>query len=409
MAADNMLNNKEIEYIIANADSNVADLLLQKSKTATDINISLCAKCIEARKKIMSKIPLWYNVPSLVYPFSISVEQCSSQATALFKQRIVGELNLGNKTNTADLTGGMGVDTFFIAQNSDRHYYFERNAELSQATEYNFKELGVQNVTFSSADITDNNNAALKELNEKNIDLVYIDPARRDQTNSKVIKLSDYQPNIFELKEDLFAACKYILVKVSPMADIKLNLKELSNIEKVYTVAVNNECKELLFLINTKQECNNPECVAVNLTNSGEIKHHFKFFLPDEDSAVALNAKTIGSYLYEPNKAVLKCGAYKLISKRYNIDKLAVSSHLYTSDELVADFPGKTFVVEKWVPFNKKALKEIAKEYPQADLSARNFPLDTNGLKKLSGIKDGGSNHIFATTIGKEKVIVVCR
>lgn len=405
-----MLNSKEIEYIIKNGNANVSDLLLRKGKSETldGINIPLCVKCIEARKKIESKIPLWHNVPSLVYPFSISVEQCSSEATALFKQQIIGKLNLGKEINTADLTGGMGVDSFFISKMAHKHYYFERNEPLARATEYNFGELGVENVIFSCADITSNNNAALKELENKEIDLIYIDPARRSETNSKVIKLSDYQPNIFELKEDLFAACRYILVKVSPMADIKLNLKDLSNIERVYTVAVNNECKELLFLINTQQECFEPECIAVNLDSNGEVKHSTAFVFSAEESAVATGASGIGKYLYEPNKALLKCGAYKLVSELFNVQKLAVSTHLYTSDNYIADFPGKIFTVEKWVGFNKKAIKEIAKEFPHADLSARNFPLDTNGLKKLSGIKDGGNNHIFATTLNKEKVVIVC-
>ncbi len=404
-----MLNNKEIEFIIANSNSNISDLLLHKGKKGhdTDINISLCANCIQARKKIESKIPLWHKTPSLVYPFSISVEQCSSQATALFKQKIIRELFAQKEIITADLTGGMGVDSFFISRLAQKHFYFERNQPLARATEYNFGMLGVKNVEFLSADITSDNNAALKELAAQKVDLIYIDPARRSDTNSKVIKLSDYQPNIFELKEDLFAACKYILVKVSPMADIKLNLKELDKIEKVFTVAVNNECKELLFLKNTSETACTPECIAVNLANNGEIKHYNSFTLSQEENAVAKYAQEVGGYLYEPNKALLKCGAYKFVSQEYNVEKLEVSTHLYTSDNYIENFPGKVFKVEKCVKFNKKTLKEIAKEYPFADLSARNFPLDTNGLKKLSGIKDGGNHHIFATTVNKEKVIIV--
>lgn len=404
-----MLNSKEIEYIIANANADTTSLLLHKGKSVdTNIDIPLCVKCIEARKKTESKIPLWHSVPSLVYPFSISVEQSSSQATAQFKKTILEELFPNKTIKTADLTGGMGVDSYFISLASEKHFYFERNQELAKATEYNFKELGVKNVIFSSADITSNSNAVLKELKSQYIDFIYIDPARRSETNSKVIRLSDYQPNIFELKEDLFAACKYILVKVSPMADIKLNLKELQNIEKVYTVAVNNECKELLFLINTEKECLDPQCIAVNLNNNGNIKHSTSYLFSQEETALSTGASQIGKYLYEPNKALLKCGAYKLVSQIYKVNKLAVSTHLYTSDTYVDNFPGKIFEVEKWVSFNKKSLKEIATEYPCADISARNFPLDTNGIKKLSKIKDGGNHHIFATTINKEKVIVVC-
>ena len=327
----------------------------------------------------------------------------------------------------------MGIDSYFISKIASTHYYFERNAELCAATEYNFNQLGANNIIVSNRDVTADNCAALQELQGKDITLIYIDPARRTQTGGKAIMLQDYEPNIIELQDLLFATSRYILVKVSPMADIKQNLQLLPKTSAVYIVAVNNECKELLFLLDsqhpTGQEppiyccdviliCNSLTNNNIeNSTNQGAKTAHPDYQLitnldnvtiKEEEQAQPKYTSTVGEYLYEPGKAILKSGAYKLLSQRYNCSKLAVSTHLYTSNEINGNFPGKIFKVEECIPFNKKTLKEIAAKHPYADITARNFPLDTNALKKLSGIKDGGCKHIFAVTLTNgEKVLII--
>ena len=396
-----MLTEKDIEFIKANEGADVTRLLLGKAPAG--VNLQLCAKCIQARAKMKIKAPLWWENWSLVYPFSVSVEQGSSQATALLKQRIIRELfnNLPDSIITADLTGGMGIDSYFISQIASKHYYFERTTELCEATEYNFTQLGAQNIEVSNRDVTSDDCAVLKELAKKNVSLVYIDPARRTATGDKAILLQDYEPNVIQLQEHLFAISRYVLVKVSPMADIKLNLKYLPNTRAVYIVTVDNECKELLFLLDKEHTGTEP---SINVVQKDDVK----LLLSEEEAATATYTSSPGKYLYEPGKGMLKAGAYKLTSERYGCQKLAVSTHLYTSDTEIADFPGKTFLVEETIPFNKKTLKEVAKRFPKADLTARNFPMDTNALKKLSGIKDGGSNHIFAVTLHNgEKVLII--
>ena len=410
-----MLTEKDIEFIKANEGADVTRLLLGKAPSG--VNLPLCAKCIQARAKMKVKAPLWWENWSLAYPFSVSVEQGSSQTTALLKQRIIKELfnNLPDRDArynntpdsnpcgiiTADLTGGMGIDSYFISQIASTHYYFERTTELCEATEYNFAQLGTGNIVVSNRDVTANDCAVLKELAQKDISLVYIDPARRTATGDKAILLQDYEPNVIELQEHLFAISRYVLIKVSPMADIKLNLKYLPNTRAVYIVTVDNECKELLFLLDREHSGAEP---VINVVQ----KDNVTLLLSEEEAATATYTSTLGKYLYEPGKGMLKAGAYKLISEKYGCQKLAVSTHLYTSDEEIADFPGKTYLVEEVVPFNKKTLKEVAKRFPKADLTARNFPMDTNALKKLSGIKDGGSNHIFAVTLHNgDKVLVI--
>ena len=399
-----MLTEKDTEFIKANEGADVTRLLLGKAPAG--VNLQLCAKCIQARAKMKIKAPLWWENWSLAYPFSVSVEQGSSQTTALLKQRIIKELLsegdlLPDRIITADLTGGMGIDSYFISQIASKHYYFERTAELCEATEYNFKQLGATNIVVSNRDVTADGCAVLKELAQKDISVIYIDPARRTATGDKAILLQDYEPDVIDLQEHLFAISRHVLVKVSPMADIKLNLKYLPKTRAVYIVTVDNECKELLFLLDREHSGAEP---LINVVQ----KDNVTIKISEEESATATYTSTLGKYLYEPGKGMLKAGAYKLISERYGCHKLAVSTHLYTSDAEIADFPGKTFCIEEVIPFNKKTLKEVAKRFPKADLTARNFPMDTNALKKLSGIKDGGSNHIFAVTLHNgEKVLII--
>ncbi len=411
-----MLTAEDIKFIRENENADVAKLLLGKAPSG--VNLQLCAKCIQARGKMKIKAPLWWENPALAYPFSVSVEQGSSQATAELKQRIIKEL-LHNDCNpdsfiTADLTGGMGIDSYFISKIASVHYYFERTTELCTATEYNFQQLGAENIIVNNSDVTANNCAVLKELSQKKISLVYIDPARRTATGDKAILLQDYEPNVIELMDQLFAISRYTLVKVSPMADIKLNLKHLPNTRAVYIVSVDNECKELLFLLDLKHSATEPIINVVFLynkliTNTIQNKDEkVSLKISDEEKAVAVFAKEIGKYLYEPYKGVMKAGAYKWISQEYRCEKLAVSTHLYTSNELIEGFPGKTFEIEEVVPFNKKALKEVAKKHPKAEITARNFTMDTNALKKLSGIKDGGNRHIFAVTLNNgDRVLII--
>lgn len=401
-----MLTEKDIEFIKANGNADVTRLLLGKAPEG--VNLPLCAKCIQARAKMKIKAPLWWENLALAYPFSVSVEQGSSQTTALLKQRIIKEL-FNNPPDsdtpciikTADLTGGMGIDSYFISQAASTHYYFERTTELCEATEYNFSQLGATNIIVSNRDVTADGCAVLKELAQKEISLVYIDPARRTATGDKAILLQDYEPNVIDLQEYLFAISRFVLIKVSPMADIKLNLKYLPNTRAVYIVTVENECKELLFLLDREHSGSEP---LINVVQKDDVT----LLLSEEEAATATYTSTPGKYLYEPGKGMLKAGAYKLISERYRCQKLAVSTHLYTSDEEITDFPGKTFCIVEVIPFNKKSLKEVAKRFPKADLTARNFPMDTNALKKLSGIKDGGSHHIFAVTLHNgEKVLII--
>lgn len=421
-----MLTPAEIEFIRGNRAADTSRLLLNAGKKGGQkaLNIPLCVKCIEARRKIGQKIPLWYANDRLVYPLPLSVEQCSSQAAALYKQNLIKGLLPGKagatKLITADLTGGMGVDSYFISRIAEKHFYIERNGLLCDAAQYNFGELGAKNITVLHTECLPGNTGLFNTLSAGNPILLYIDPARRSSTNARVISLKEYEPDLTLLKEKLLQIAPYLLVKISPMADIKQNLHLLPETSEIHIVSVDNECKELLFLLKrpdaepegTSEQGDLPDIYAVNI-DTGEERNspvsRFHFTLREEAQATAEYTVTLGKYLYEPNKSILKSGAYKLVSQRTGLKKLAPSTHLYTGDAIVPEFPGRLFRVTDVRDFNKKELKEVARQYPKADISARNLPLDTNSLKKLSGIKDGGLHHIFAVTLSNgEKKIIVC-
>ena len=501
-----MLTPKEIDFIVENAKADTTKLLLG-GKKYPDINLKLCISCIESRKKLAGKLPGWHANTSLVYPFPLSAEQCSSEATGQYKRDLIATILKTKKHNgptvtaaeatttettaaettteataakattaaeaateteatdasalsAADLTGGMGVDSYYLSGLCKRgengegvFHYYERNGELCEATEYNFKQLGAEHIKVHNAELSKEN---ITQLLPTGLDFIFIDPARRSKSDksSKVISLDEYEPNLIELQEELFKHAPIILAKVSPMADIKLNLKLLPNTTAVHIVSVDNECKELLFVIespaqsreitsnqsnsdnnNYQSNSDNNNCqsntfsqipiTAVNIKTSKRNDENsngekpaeqvqpapgFTFTFTQEEQASVIFTTEIGEYLYEPNKSILKGGAFKILSEKYNLKKLAPSTHLYTNNQAVEDFPGKIYTVEEAIAFNKKSIKQIAAKYPKADISARNFPLDTNALKKLSGIKDGGDRHIFATTLNNgEKMILIAR
>ncbi len=413
-----MLSEKDIEFIIGNRNADTSKLLLGASKYP-EVNVKLCVNCIESRQKIASKLPMWYANPELAYPFPLSAEQCSSEATGEYKRQIAFQLlqrlhtgcsNLEEAhLNGADLTGGMGVDTYYLSQLFGSFHYFERNSELCMATRYNFQKLEAEKIELHNLEINGNN---ISQLPGAPFDFIFIDPARRSRSDksSKVISLQEYEPNIVELKDELFKVAPIVLVKVSPMADIKLNLSLLPQTSQIHIVSVDNECKELLFVLQSgsTQSYDSVGITTVNLSSKGREPQFFRYTLGEEECAQSIFASKTGKYLYEPNKSLLKGGAFKLPCSKFGVTKLATSTHLYTSDDPVMEFPGKIFEIQEVVEFNKKNMKKLASEYPHADISARNFPLDTNALKKMSGIKDGGERHLFATTLNNgEKVVII--
>ncbi|MFN3851387.1 MAG: THUMP-like domain-containing protein [Spirosomataceae bacterium] len=349
---------------------------------------------INARQKAKNKNPTWCKNPEILFPPALSVEQSSSEITANYKASLVSGKTL------IDLTGGMGIDTFAFAHQFETVIYAEQKDELVEATKYNFEKLGIENVDFLNEDSVE----YLAKTN-KSFDWIYIDPARRDQTQKKVFKIEDCEPNLLKIKDLLLNKSNNILVKYSPLLDIKLAIEHLQNISEVHVIALENEVKELLFVIN-KGYLDIPKIKTVNLTSK---KNQFFEFDFETEQKTNINYAKPQQFIYEPNASILKAGAFKSVSKVYNIAKLAPSSHLYTSNELVQDFTGRTFKCEDVCKFDKK---EILSYLPdnQGNISTRNFPMKPEEIKKKLGIKDGGDTYLFFTEdFEKKKIVLICK
>ena len=375
------------QFIEEHLNDDVRELALKYSNAKVDMALAL--RQIEARQLLRKKVPSWSDNPDLLFPQHLSVEQCSSEATAQYKASLL------QGDSFADLTGGLGVDCYFISQNFKKTDYVEVNPELCEIAEHNFDILG-------SGIRVHNSTTEAYLSQEKPIDFIYLDPARRDQHGRKTVSIADCTPNVVELQDSLLQKAKKVMVKLSPMLDISKALKELHHVSEVHVVAVANECKELLFVLERGFE-GEPEITCINLQTEQPVIRFVDCFV------APLLAKTVQTYLYEPNAAIMKAGCFGLLSQRYGIQKLHQNSHLYTSEQLVKGFPGRIFTVEGWAPFNKRVKQTLMADVSKASIATRNFPLSVAELRKTLKIADGDEIYLFATTIGTDKVIIKTR
>ena len=391
------MNTATRDFIEKHLKDDVRQLALQKF--SDDVDKALVLNQIEARQLLSKKVPSWASNPDLLFPRHLSIEQCSSELTAKYKASIIE----GGDT-FVDLTGGLGVDSYFLSEKFKTSYYVENQKELCDLAEHNFTVLG-RKITVINSDAETFLNQNLK------YDLVFIDPARRDVYNRKMVSLHDCTPDVVNFVGTWRAASvQTVMIKLSPMLDISMIINELPNIAEIHIVAVKNECKEVLVLLR-------PD-------NDGEITIHcvdlfpvgtrhtlsLQYAINDESVAIPTFATTIKKYLYEPNAAIMKAGAFKLVSQRFGIDKLHINSHLYTSDNLIPDFPGRVFEVVGFAPFSKKIKKELLKDVTEASVVVRNFPLSANELRKSLNLKESDENFVFGTIMmGEKKVVIYCK
>ncbi|MBO4574664.1 MAG: SAM-dependent methyltransferase [Bacteroidales bacterium] len=364
---------------------------------------------IEARQRLSKKVPSWASNPDLLFPKHISIEQCSSELTAKYKASIIS----GGDT-FVDLTGGLGIDSYFLSEKFKTSYYVENQEELCDLAEHNFQVLD-RKITVVNSD------AESFLSKNQNFDLIFIDPARRDIYNRKMVSLHDCSPDVIKIVET-FPETSHVmfpetsphkpsfLIKASPMLDISLITNELQNISEIHIVSVKNECKEILIKIEPGFE-GEIKYFCVNFVgNDLKSSQSFEFSETSESSAIASFAPTVKRYLYEPNASLMKSGAFKLISQRFGIEKLHVNSHLYTSDTLISEFPGRIFEVVGFAPFNKKIKKELLNDITEASVATRNFPLSANELRKALNLKESDKNFVFGTTlIGEKKVVILAK
>lgn len=396
------LSLSQKEFIRTHGERDVRELALRFSRD----DMALLLSQIAGRQMARLKIPSWYEREEIFYPAHLSLEQASSELTARYKASLVsavtGTSAKERSGRFADLTGGMGIDFAFLAPLFGEADYVEQNVELCDIAEHNFGVLQLHHARVRCA-------SAAQFLREADpYDLIYLDPARRDEAGRKVFRIEDCTPDLTELCTLLLEKAEKVMVKYSPMLDIALAVKTLGHVGEVQVVSVDNECKELLFLL-SKTAGAAPQYVAVNLKRSGE-QERFSFTMAQEQQAAISFADAPGHYLYEPNASILKAGAFKGVAQSYHLQKLHTNSHLYTSDERIVDFPGRVFEVVSFFVPNKQNSKAFTRETKKANIAVRNFPMTVAEIRRKTGLAEGGDTYLFATTLSDErKVWIVCR
>jgi hypothetical protein len=378
------------------AEDDLNTLLLSASRYP-EIDVPFAVGQIGCRRRIRDKLPSWYANDALIFPSTLAAEQCSSEQTAVYKQRLIGA-----DTHLCDLSGGLGVDSFFFSRKARRVTYIERIGTYCEAARHNFALLGAGNIDVWEGEAT----SLLRDL-PASVDAFYIDPDRRGKDGKRLFALQDCDPDLTELLPALLQRAPKVIAKLSPMADLSHTLSLLPGTSSVHVLSVKNDCKELLFVIEREASPVSPPIHCIHFTGERE-EEAFSFSLQEEKDAPLLCAGSPQSWLYEPNASILKAGGFKSIT-RLHVSKLHVNSHLYTSDHWLGGFPGRRFAVREVLPFSSKLCRNLRKSIPRAHISVRNFPLSAAALRARMQIAEGGEIYLFATILQKgEKVLIMC-
>tara|TARA_R110002167_G_scaffold187802_2_gene389146 strand:- start:155 stop:1333 length:1179 start_codon:yes stop_codon:yes gene_type:complete len=384
----NVLTTAVQDFITENWNVDIMSVLLKKPFFEGISNAEL-AQQIEARKRCSKKLPTWYATSLIYYPDKRNVEQTSSEKTAAYKAQLV------SGDTMIDLSGGFGVDTFYFSQKMAHVVHCEIDKELSGIAAHNFTVLGASNIACIAADGLE----YLKQ-EESRYDWAYVDPSRRNEAKGKVFKLSDCSPNILDHIVDIFNKTDKLLVKTAPLLDLSIGIAEFPSVKEIHIVAIDNEVKELLWVLE-KDYSGDIDLKSINL---GKGNMQIFNFTPLMEKEAEPNYALPMKILYEPNAAIMKSGAFKLVGNRFQLHKLAPNSHLYTS-EMPVNFPGRVFKIDKWIPYHKKTLRKL--RIDKANITARNFPESVASIRMKNRIRDGGDLYLFFTKTDGEKPIVV--
>ena len=429
------MNQATIDFIRQHQEDDVRLLAFLGSKYP-EVDMPFALDQIRGRKMARTKLPRWAGIEDIIYPPHISMEQCSSETTAMYKAELAARLlniqsrktpNPENEENSkicefltesavgskfaknegtcdfheeidfVDLTGGFGVDFSYIAARLGvKAMYVERQAHLCEVAKENFERLGVENAEVKNGDGVE----VLHSLSH--LSLLFIDPARRDDAGNKVVSLQDCTPDVTQLQDEMLEKADFIIIKLSPMLDWHRAVSELKHVREVHIVSTGNECKELLLVLSSKSEEN--ASLKVYCVNDNQVMSY-----PEDDDSVVSIASDASSiaYLYEPNASLMKAGCFGVISSQYGAKMLAKNSHLFVSQEPISDFPGRSFRIKAVSSFNKKELKRHLSGITKANIATRNFPLSVAELRKRLKLKDGGETYIFATTLSDESHVLV--
>ena len=384
-----MTNRKTLDFIKEHINDDVSQLALRGSKEP-EVDMGYALHQIAGHQKAKTKIPSWSATDGMVYPPHLAMEQCSSEATARYKARIAGQGQL-----FVDLTAGFGVDMAFISQGFKQAVHVERQEQLCAISSHNFTLLGLNHIEVVCGDGV----AYLHTM--PHADLIYIDPARRDEHGARTYGIADCTPNVLELLDEMLEKANRLMIKLSPMLDWQKAVADVGPVREVHIVSVDNECKELLLIVSKKESPLRVFCV-----NNDDI---FEYD-PQEKAPYTTIIPEIPHFLYEPNASVMKAGCFDWVAQQYGVSQLDKNSHLFVSDTEADSFPGRQFMIEKIVSMNKRELKDALEGIDRANITVRNFPMSVAELRKRLKLKDGGDLYIFATTVSSQgHQLFICR
>ena len=399
-----LINEKTWKFIRQHADDDVRKLALQGTKDA-DIDMQMALQQIAGRQTARRKLPSWAAVDGIVYPPHLNMEQCSSEQTARYKAKIAG---VGD--SMVDQTGGFGVDFYWVSQGFQHRQYVEQNEELCAISSHNFEVLGLE-CTVCCCD------AVSYLTTMPHVDLIYMDPARRNEHGGRTYGIEDCTPNVLEFLPLLMEKADRVLLKLSPMLDWRKAVDDLKYVNEVHIVSVDNECKELLLLLDKVHTDLRVVCVNFNKDGEQLFEASYRGQSPctthtgdSPRQAIPHSSFLIPHFLYEPNASIMKAGCFDELEERYPVQQISQNSHLFLSSVEIEDFPGRKFQILSVSSMNKQELRTALKDIERANISVRNFPLSADQLRKKLKLKDGGDVYIFATTTADgEHRLLICR
>lgn len=392
------------EFIKQHRNENPLSLALKKAPEGIDLQ--WCLRQIEGYGIAKKKLPEWTKTDNIWFPPRLSMEQCSSETTARYKQAIAERL--GCKV-LIDLTGGFGIDFSYMARNMENAFYIEQQEVLCNIASHNFPLMGLQNIKiyntaceeFWNQYVSDSTTA---EKQREKI-LIYLDPARRNNKGEKVFSINDCTPDVTLLQDSLLENSAYIMLKLSPMLDIAQARRQLKDISEIHIASVKGECKELIFVMSTDSDRQHYYCVNLE---TDEAPFTSDIPATTEQAEIALPSEiTEGAFLFEPNASIMKAGVQNAFARRYNLKKLHPMSNLFLGKEPIQNIPARQFIIERMSDFQKGNLKSFMQDIRQANLTIRNFPSTVEDLKKRLKIKDGGNIYLFATTLSDDTHVLI--
>ena len=403
------MNDKTRDFIEQNLNADIRQLALKGCRDK-DVDLDAAIRQIAGRQTARRKLPSWAALDGILYPPHLNMEQCSSEQAARYKAGVCTRLS--SPTSLVDLTGGFGVDFAFMSQAFDEATYVERNSELFAISSANMKILAPK-----AKCLNEDGLEVLHRLDH--VSMIFMDPARRDHHGARTYGISDCTPNVLEIKDELLQKADVVMLKLSPMLDWHKAISDLGeeHVKEVHIVSIQNECKELLLVLENGEKRRSTEdrgytLHCVNFNSDGSMQQfkipaspisHSTFPIPHSPSLIS-------HFLYEPNASIMKAGCFAEVEQSFEVSQLAPNSHLFASDQAIADFPGRKFRVTAVTSMNKQELKQALKDIRQANIAVRNFPMSVADLRKRLKLSEGGNDYIFATTLTEgRKVLIICQ